>query len=45
MLGLSEQEWKELKEQRYEYNCRHSKIIEKMEQELEKKIKENKGSE
>lgn len=32
MLGLSEHEWQELKEQQREYNRRKSKIIEKMDQ-------------
>ncbi len=35
ILGLNEQEWKELKQQQYEFNRRNMKIIEKMEKQYE----------
>jgi|HubBroStandDraft_4_1064222.scaffolds.fasta_scaffold277560_3 hypothetical protein len=35
MLGLSENEWKELKSQQLEYNIRQSKIIDKMDKEYD----------
>ena len=35
MLGLSEHEWQELKEQQREYNIRMSKILDKMDKEYD----------